>query len=205
MGSLSKDRRPLILASASPRRRELLVQAGLDFEVRTSAAEEDATDHPADPAAYAERLARIKAEDVALGVDQGVIIGADTVVVLDGEIINKPTDDADALRMLTALQGRAHQVITGVAVLDVRDGTVVRRLVRSVSTEVRMRAAGEAELAAYVATGEPRDKAGAYGIQGRAAVFIEGITGDYFNVVGLPLFTLCRMLERIGVYALPRA
>jgi septum formation protein len=198
MESLSNSPRRLILASASPRRRELLHQVGLEFEVRTSAAEEDATDHPADPAAYAERLARMKAEDVALGVKEGIVIGADTVVVLHGEIINKPTDDADALRMLTALQGRAHQVITGVAVLDVRDGAVVRRLVRSVSTEVRMRAASAAELAAYVATGEPRDKAGAYGIQGRAAAFIEGIVGDYSNVVGLPLCALWGMLSEVG-------
>jgi septum formation protein len=197
--------RPLILASASPRRRELLRQIGLDFEVRTSTAEDAATDHPRDPYTYAERLALIKAEDVARGVTDGVVIGADTVVVLDGEIINKPVDDADAMRMLTMLQGRTHQVITGLAVLNVRNGEVAGWDGRNASTGVTMRAASEAELRAYVATGEPRDKAGAYAIQGLAAVFIQGIVGDYSNVVGLPLFTLCGMLERVGVYALPRA
>lgn len=191
--------RPLILASASPRRRELLAQIGLDFEVRTSGAEEALTEHPSDPAAYAERLARIKAEDVARGVADGVVIGADTVVVRDGEIINKPADAAEAVAMLSRLQGRAHQVITGVAVLDVRDGAVVRRDVRHAETEVRMRPVSDAELRAYAATGEPLDKAGGYGIQGRAAAFVEGIAGDYFNVVGLPLCLLCRMLQEAGI------
>ena len=194
---------PLILASASPRRRELLQQVGLEFEVRTSTAEEETTEHPSAPAAYAERLARIKAEDVARGLEDGVVIGADTVVVLDGDILNKPADVPAAVRMLRRLQGRTHQVVTGVAVLEVRGGAVVRREVRSVSTEVRMRRASEAELAAYAATGEPLDKAGGYAIQGRAAVFIEGIVGDYSNVVGLPLFTLCEILAGFGIQPLP--
>lgn len=189
---------PLILASASPRRRELLRQLGLDFEVRTSDAEEAATEHPSAPAAYAERLARIKARDVARGVEEGTVIGADTVVVLDGEIINKPADAADALDMLGRLQGRAHHVITGVAVLTVQGGRVVREETRHEVTEVRMRAVEEAELRAYIATGEPMDKAGAYGIQGRAAAFVEGVTGDYFSVVGLPLCTLGKMLRAAG-------
>jgi septum formation protein len=193
----------LILASASPRRRELMQQVGLDFEVRPSTAEEAVQDHPSDPGEYAERLARIKAEDIARHAGTAVVIGADTVVVADGEIINKPVDDADAVRMLTRLQGRAHHVITGVVVLDVEDGVVTRRLARHVETEVRMRPATPEELAAYAATGEPRGKAGAYAIQGRAAVFIEGIVGDYSNVVGLPLFTLCSMLAEFGAATFP--
>lgn len=192
------ERKPLILASASPRRSEILRQAGYDFRVQPSPVEETIETHPADPKAYARNLALHKAEDIARSVASALVIGADTIVVCDGDILNKPRDDKDAVRMLTQLQGRAHEVITGLAVLDVEDGRVIRRLVAHASTEVRMRAATPAEIAAYVATGEPLDKAGAYAIQGRAAVFIEGIAGDYLNVVGLPLFTFARLLTELG-------
>lgn len=192
------DPKPIILASASPRRSEILRQAGYGFTVRPSPIEETIVSHPEDPAAYACDLARRKAEDIARTVDHGLVVGADTIVVCGGEILNKPADDADAARMLTRLQGRAHTVITGLAVLDVSEGRVGREETAHAATEVRMRPATAAEIAAYVATGEPRDKAGAYAIQGRAAVFIEGITGDYLNVVGLPLFTLARILDRMG-------
>lgn len=188
-------RETLILASASPRRRELLHQLGLEFEVRISTAEEATSDHPSDPASYAQRLALIKAEDVATTVTRGVVIGADTVVVLNNEIINKPESTEGAMAMLSRLQGRSHQVITGVALLDVEDGHIRHRDVRHEITEVRMRPVACHEIEAYVATGEPMDKAGAYGIQGRAAAFVEGITGDYSNVVGLPLCLLWKMLN----------
>lgn len=192
-------KRPLILASASPRRSELLRQIGLDFEVRISLAEETVSPPEHHPEAYVRTLALHKAEDVAQSVTDGVVIGADTIVVLDEMILNKPADDADALRMLTLLQGRTHQVITGVAVLSVQDGEVLRHQVAHVSTDVTMRQASEEELRAYVATGEPRDKAGAYAIQGRGSVLISGIVGDYFNVVGLPIFTVAGMLAEVGI------
>ncbi|HEY3414637.1 MAG TPA: Maf family protein [Armatimonadota bacterium] len=188
---------PLILASASPRRFELMRQIGLDFEVRVSLIEEDITPPEHHPETYARTLAEHKAVDIGRGISDGIVIGADTIVVLDEQILNKPADEADALRMLSMLQGRTHQVITGLAVLEVRNGQTVRNVVEHVATDVTMREASEDELRAYVATGEPLDKAGAYAIQGRGSVFIEGIVGDYFNVVGLPLFTLAKILARI--------
>lgn len=193
---------PLILASASPRRSELLRQIGLDFEVRISLAEEQITPPEHHSEVYARTLASHKAADIANLITEGVVIGADTIVVLGEAILNKPTDDADALRMLTLLQGRTHQVITGVAVLEVRDGVVRSSQVEHVSTDVTMRPASGEELGAYVATGEPRDKAGAYAIQGRGSVFISGIVGDYFNVVGLPIFTVAGMLAAVGIRTL---
>lgn len=192
----------IILASASPRRAELMKQMGLEFEVLVSAAEEEMQPPEHHPEEYARTLARLKAEDVAQRVADGIVIGADTIVVLDENILNKPSDDADALRMLTMLQGRTHQVITAVALLDVTNGSVAHRALEHVSTDVTMRPATEPELRAYIATGEPRDKAGAYAIQGRGSVLIERITGDYFNVVGLPIFTLARMLSAVGVSTL---
>ena len=189
------SRLPIILASASPRRSELMRQIGLEFEVRVSLIEEDIAPPQHHPEAYARALAEHKAADIARGVTNGIVIGADTIVVLDEHILNKPSDEDDALRMLRLLQGRPHQVITAIAVLEVINGGTVRNVVEHVTTAVTMREASVAELRAYVETGEPLDKAGAYAIQGRGSVFIEGIVGDYFNVVGLPLFTLARILE----------
>lgn len=188
---------PLILASASPRRSELMRQIGLDFEVRVSLVEEDITPPEHHPEVYASTLAEHKAADIARGISDGIVIGADTIVVLDEQILNKPGDPDDALRMLAMLQGRTHQVITGLAVLEVSNGKIAREIVEHVATDVTMRAASLEELHAYVDTGEPLDKAGAYAIQGRGSVFIEGIVGDYFNVVGLPLFTLARILNNL--------
>jgi septum formation protein len=179
-----------------------LRQIGLDFEVRISLAEDEVSPPEHDPILYSRTLASHKAHDVARDVADGVVVGADTIVVLAGEILNKPSDDADALRMLTFLQGRTHQVITAVAVLEVRDGEVQRRRIQHVTTEVAMRPASEAELLAYIATGEPRDKAGAYAIQGRGSVLISGIVGDYFNVVGLPIFTVAALLSEAGIQTL---
>jgi septum formation protein len=205
----------LILASASPRRRELLAQAGFAFEVCPAHIPEEPRPGE-DPVAYVTRLAREKAEAVyrqATGNrDQGtetqgtseqgnegteedklVVLGADTTVTLDGLILEKPRDAEDAARMLRMLSGRTHRVITGVAVAT-EHGTEVAAEV----TAVRFLTLSEEEITAYVASGEPMDKAGAYAIQGLAAKWIPRIEGCYFNVVGLPLALVGQMLEAVG-------
>lgn len=188
----------LVLASASPRRRELLAQAGYTFEVRPAHIPEDPRPGE-EPIAYVVRLAREKAEAVyrelagregTEAADGLLVLGADTTVVVDGEILAKPEDAADAARMLRMLSGRSHRVITGVA-LATAQGTEVAAEV----TAVRFVALADEEIAAYVATGEPLDKAGAYAIQGRAARWIPRIEGCYFNVVGLPLALVRAMIE----------
>lgn len=186
----------LILASASPRRRELLTQAGFTFDVHPAHINEDVGPGE-DPIAYVVRLAREKAEAVfaeiaskSVAPPQGVVLGADTTVTLDGHILAKPADAADAARMLRMLSGRTHRVITGVAVATAK-GTEVAAEV----TGVQFLTLGDDDIAAYVATGEPMDKAGAYGIQGLAARWIPRVEGCYFNVVGLPLALVSAMLE----------
>jgi septum formation protein len=170
----------LVLASASPRRAELLRAAGIPFSVR--AADVDESCRPAEsPDAYVTRLARAKAEAVGLAPD-AVVLGADTTVVVDGECLGKPRDDEEARAMLRRLSGRAHDVLTGIALVH-PGGAIVDRA----STRVIFQRLDEDELAWYVGTGEPRDKAGAYGIQGAASRFIVGIEGSYSNVVGLPV------------------
>ncbi len=187
----------IVLASTSPRRRELLGLLGLPFEVVASRYDEAllSPDGLA-PADYVQTLARGKAEEVAgrLADPNALVIGADTTVTLDGRFLNKPTDAADAARMLRALSGRTHEVYTGLCI--VHGETVCTDFAR---TEVEFAALSDEVLAAYVATGEPLDKAGAYGIQGKALSFIPAIHGDYFNVVGLPLFLLCRILTEFGI------
>ena len=184
----------MILASASPRRRELLSALGLEFEVCPAIGEE----HPVPGLSggeTAKRLSRAKCLEVAAGADgEDVVIAADTVVCLDDEILGKPADEQDAERMLKALSGRDHRVFTGVTVA--RGGRVLSDYEE---TAVHFRPLTEREIAAYIATGEPMDKAGAYGIQGRAALFVRGIEGDYFNVMGLPLCKLGQMLKELGV------
>jgi septum formation protein len=189
--------RPLILASASPRRRELLKQAGFTFEVRPAHVNEDP--HPdEDPIAYVVRLAREKAQSVFDEISSSrpasphVVLGADTTVTLDGHILAKPEDAADAGRMLRMLSGRTHRVITGIAVASLT-GTEIAAEV----TGVQFLTLNDEEIAAYIATGEPMDKAGAYGIQGYAAKWIPRIEGCYFNVVGLPLALVSTMLETV--------
>jgi len=183
--------RRLILASASPRRRELLTQAGFRFEVIPAHINEDVRPDE-DPIAYVIRLAREKARAVReqLNDAQAIVLGADTTVTLDGHILAKPEDPADAIRMLRMLSGRTHRVITGVAVATA-DGTEVAAEV----TGVQFVTLREEEIADYVSTGEPMDKAGAYGIQGYAARWIPRIEGCYFNVVGLPVALVSNMLE----------
>lgn len=184
---------PLILASASPRRRELLTAAGFIFEV--DVADVDETRHPGEPAgAYVRRVAFAKAQTVASRRPDAMVLGADTVVVLDEEVLGKPVDDADAARMLTALSGRDHRVLTAVALVG--PGTSVDTIEE---TLVWVHVLTPADITAYVESGEPRDKAGAYGIQGRASRFIHKIEGSYTNVVGLPVAAVDRLLRRVTV------
>ncbi len=148
--------------------------------------------------------ATAKAQDVAVRIDDGIVIGADTIVVADEQVLGKPVDAEDARRMLRMLSGRSHYVYTGVCVIRRSNGETARTACDYVRTEVRFCAMSDATIDAYVATGEPLDKAGAYGIQERAAVLIEGIVGDYFNVVGLPVYCLGRLLTKVGVPVLGR-
>lgn len=185
----------IILASQSPRRRQLLEQMGLtDFLVRPAQGEEIA-DPGLTPDALVEALSRQKAREVAAGADPAdLIIAADTVVAVDGRVLGKPHSTQQAREMLTALSGREHTVYTGVTVC--RGDRV---LTQHEATAVRFRPLTQEEISAYIATGEPMDKAGSYGIQGLGALLVEGITGDYFNVVGLPVCRLGRMLTQFGV------
>jgi len=180
-----------ILASASPRRKELLELAQLPFAVHVPNAEEIIPPGLA-PAQCAEHIAAIKANAVACDRPNACIIAADTIVVVDGAILGKPKDTADAARMLRLLSGREHTVITGVCLLN---AAAAKKNVFSQETAVRFYPLSDEEIKAYVRTGEPMDKAGAYGIQGRGALLVESIAGDYFNVVGLPLARLMRELR----------
>lgn len=184
--------KPIVLASASPRRRELLGQMGIStFEVLPAKGEETAPDGLI-PAELVQHLALQKAQEVAALRPDAIVIGADTIVVLDDAVLGKPKDKADAVRMLTALSGRSHKVYTGLAVLS-----GARSHCHVECTDVDFRKLTETEIADYIATGEPMDKAGAYGIQGRACVFIRGIQGDYYNVVGLPVCALHELLNQV--------
>jgi septum formation protein len=173
----------LVLASASPRRAEILRASGWPFAVAAANIDEAARDGEA-AIEYVERLACEKAEAVAEGRASGLVLGADTVVVVDGRVLGKPADEEDARRMLKSLGGRWHDVLSGVALVRAETNEV---LVAHELTRVRFASLSDAEIDWYVSTGETQDKAGAYAIQGRAALFIEEIEGDYWNVVGLPV------------------
>ena len=183
----------LVLASASPRRSALLSQIGITFEVRPS----DIVEPPSNvysntPASeVTQKLALLKAVDVAQHFNEAIIIGADTLVSLEGKLLGKPTDDTEAFEMLTHLSGTCHEVVTGVALVDVETG---REIVWAETTQVYFRELRSTEITAYIASGETSDKAGAYGIQGRGAAFVRRIEGCYFNVVGLPLASLVEHL-----------
>jgi septum formation protein len=185
----------LILASASPRRKELLQKIGLKFEVDASNCAEEI-----DPAALPEELVRRisidKAKAVAPRHQNAVIIAADTIGVIGKKVLGKPHTAAEARKMLAQISGKAHLVITGLTVLDTATD---KTITKTVTTKVYIKKLTRAEIDAYVATGEPLDKAGAYGIQGLGAVIVEKIEGDYFNVVGLPLFTLTEVLKEFGI------
>ena len=188
----------IILASKSPRRQELLRAIGIeDFIIKPSEQEVDA-----DPGVPASEMVKLiaggKAADIASREEvDSIIIAADTLVYLDGEPLGKPADEEDAKRMLRNLSGREHQVYTGVAVFCGE-----KRLTEAVCTKVRFRELSEEEINSYVASGEPMDKAGAYGIQCLGALLVEKIDGDYFNVVGLPVCTLSGMLREVGFIVL---
>jgi septum formation protein len=182
----------LILASRSPRRRELLRQAGFDFDVRPSTVEETASPGET-PEEFARRAAREKALEVAASAPpESLVLGADTVVVADGEILGKPANAPDAARMLRLLSGVTHRVITGVCIVRAPDR--VEALAHE-TTFVTFRSLDNDELQDYLAGGEPFDKAGAYGIQGLASKFVTRVEGCYFNVVGLPVALVCDLLE----------
>ena len=188
----------VILASGSPRRRELLAQIGIEFDVRVS--EQEEIYHSTVPEEIVKELALLKAEHVAENMQEEeragkVIIGADTVVVQDGRILGKPQGEEDAFRMLKKLQGRSHEVYTGTALLYF-EGKEKKTVNRAVKTNVYVHAMTEKEIQAYIASGEPMDKAGAYGIQGKFAAFIERIEGDYYNVVGLPVSFVYQCLKQ---------
>lgn len=211
--------RRLILASASPRRKELLEQAGAVFEIIPAKGEELITKE--EPREVVMELALQKAKEVAALVpeqesaaspekvkvqtsnlsadgEEMVILGADTVVACDGRILGKPVDEADAVRMLSVLSGNTHSVYTGVAVVWKKDGNEhIFQFYEE--TKVTMYPMSQAEIEAYVKTGEPMDKAGAYGIQGKCAIYIEKIMGDYNNVVGLPIARIYQEMKRLGI------
>jgi septum formation protein len=189
----------LILASASPRRRELLSRLGLPFDVRPSRIDEALAPEVAAPA-LAAALARAKARDVAdqvraAGDGPAVILGADTLVVLDGRPLGKPGSRDEARAMLRALRGRSHEVVTAVALIEVPGG---HEVTETVTSRVLMRPYGEPEIDAYVATGEPDDKAGAYAVQGVGGQLVARVEGCFENVVGLPLGTTARLLRTFG-------
>jgi septum formation protein len=181
----------VVLASQSPRRRELLRLVGITHEVQPADVDESLIEGES-PRAYAERLARTKAKTIERG--DAVTIGSDTTVVVDGDVLGKPADEADAARMLRRLSGRSHIVITAVAAEW--KGTLVSDVEE---VGVTFRSLTDADIAAYIATGEPMDKAGAYGIQGYGATIVERVNGDYFAVMGLPLNRLVRLLEGLGL------
>ena len=184
----------VILASQSPRRRELLALVGITHEVQPADIDESylAGEHPR---AHAERLARGKAATIAAREPEAVVIGSDTIVVMDGDVLGKPADEADAARMLERLSGRAHTVVTAVAV-SWRGET--RSAVEEVGVEFHP--LSRQEIASYIATREPMDKAGAYGIQGYGATIVARVDGDYFAVMGLPVQRLIRVLRELGIH-----
>ena len=183
----------MILASASPRRKEILALAGFDFEVIPGTNEEIKRGET--PSEIAEHLAADKAQDVADKIDrEALILGADTIVVCDGEIMGKPVDEKDAYRMIRKIQGRSHQVYTGVALVEKNGGKSTLYTFHQ-KTDVWVYPMSDEEIYAYIDTKDPTDKAGAYGIQGQFGKFIEKIDGDYLNVVGLPLSKLWQELK----------
>lgn len=190
-----EQNRHIILASSSPRRKELLEKIGLKFSVDPGDFSEDLNSET-DPEGLAELLSMGKAMAVAKKYPDAIIIAADTFGVLRGKIIGKPHDRQEAIKMLQALSGKFHRVITGFTVFDVPTN---KRVTRSVETRVYLKKLSAAEIKNYVNSGEPLDKAGAYAIQGLGAVIVEKIVGDYYNVMGLPLCALSEALKEFGV------
>ena len=189
------SQRNLVLASRSPRRYDLMSGMGFEFEVIPAGEDAERKAECSDPHRLPGIAARLKCDEVAARHPGAIVIAADTVVIQDGEILNKPSDDKEAVRFLERLAGRTHTVVTGVVIQRRHDGV---DLSASESTRVTFRALDDAEIAAYVATGEGRDKAGSYAAQGLGASLIESIDGCFYNVVGLPVALVCRLLRKIG-------
>lgn len=186
----------IILASQSPRRQELFRRLGLDFSIQTADIDEY-MDPVLPPEREVARVSALKAAKIAESCPDDTIVSADTIVVIDGQVLGKPEDAADAARMLRLLSGRTHEVMTG---LCVRQGS---RIAQTVSrSRVTFRELSDAEIAAYIATGEPMDKAGSYGVQGYGSVLVSHLDGDFFSVMGLPLCELCGMLRQFGLQIL---
>lgn len=189
----------LVLASTSPRRRELLESVGLSIEIMTPSADEDMLGGES-PGEFASRVAFEKAASVSRGLGSGsVVIGADTIVVVDDIVLGKPSDESEAARMLGLLSGREHHVLTAFSILRPREELLHAEIVR---TGVRVSELAASDIEGYIKTGEPMDKAGAYGIQGIGAFMVEGITGSYTNVVGLPVPEVLRALTKLGIVRL---
>ena len=185
----------IILASQSPRRKDLLKQIGLEFEIDPSNYEEDMT-LKMEPNKLAEFLSLGKAKDVAKRHKDAIIISADTIVAISGEVFGKPKTPERAKYMLEKFSGNAHSVITGFTIIDTETN---KQISKSVETKVYFKNLSEQEIKAYIATGEPLDKGGGYAIQGLAALFVEKIEGDYFNIVGLPILALTTELKDFGI------
>lgn len=190
---------PIILASASPRRKELLEQVHIPFIVKPSGVDEGAVELSGTPEEKAERLAFLKAEDVAKVISSGLVLGADTIVVIDDDIFGKPQSREDAYKMIERMSGREHLVMTGIALIDSATG---RTSSGCEVTRVRFAKLAHEAIRYYIDTGEPEGKAGAYALQGLGALLVEEIKGCYANVVGLPLMRLRKMLEEFGVFPL---
>ncbi len=195
MARVTEKKVKLILASASPRRIELLKMLGCKFKIIPSKVEEKISPQPS-PIQNVKRLSRLKALDVASGISEGIVIAADTIVVFNGRILGKPKNKEDARKMLENLSGKEHRVITGLVVVDAKTKRTIQGVV---ITKVRFRKLNQNLIDKYIASGEPLDKAGAYGIQGKGSLLVESIKGDYFNVVGLPLNILNQLLEEFGI------
>ncbi|WCK53644.1 Maf family protein [Aneurinibacillus sp. Ricciae_BoGa-3] len=192
---MAENKIPIILASSSPRRKELLQGLGVAFSVMPSHADER-VEGDVSPGLFVETLAQRKAQQVAHSCSvRSLVIGSDTVVVLNGEIMGKPADEDDAFRMLSMLAGNMHEVYTGLCVID----TAGKQKNGHTATRVFFRELSEERIRRYIATGEPMDKAGAYGIQGFGSAFVSRIEGDYFSIVGLPLILVSDFLEEFGV------
>ena len=181
----------LILASASPRRATLLSQIGLTFEVYPSNIQEPLPHDDVSPEVVTQQLALLKSKDVAKRYTEGIVIGADTLVSIENELLGKPQNDKHALQMLTRLSGNCHSVVTGVSLINLKEN---REITWSEVTKVYFRKIPKDEILYYINSGEASDKAGAYGIQGRGAAFVHRIEGCYFNVVGLPLASLVQQI-----------
>jgi len=187
--------RKIILASSSPRRQELLQNLGLEFEIHPSGVDET-VDDGLKPSQMVELLAERKASDVARLYSKGLVIGSDTIVVVGEQVLGKPADQQQAFQMISSLKGRSHHVYSGLAIIDAATGECKKGHIK---TRVHMRDISDQEIHDYIMTQEPMDKAGAYAIQGLGSIFITGIEGDYFSVVGLPVQLLAHYLKEFGV------